>query len=300
MQYQAETLDVRLKKHITNYDFHSLYEQEKVCSLAKNLGDAICLTMLVTDRKGNTIYQCGAIEENPEIKNIPAIKVRVCERTMMYIYVIYDNCSIESHKAELLVKDYAKMLEMLGEELYFHKEAGMFLDDHFKSETIHSDKEDALTGVMSQSYFEHRMQIVDRSEVVPVAAIVANINDWKFANDHFGDEESDRLITIIADILKENAKPEYIIGRVDGDVFYIIIPMVNDDEAERYCTEIQSACDTFEDEHLSPSVACGIAYKVNVEHSLNQIFSDAEDKMLENKISIKNAEGYCKRLKKGI
>ena len=35
-----------------------------------------------------------------------------------------------------------------------------------------------------------------------------NINDWKFVNDHFGDEESDRLIKTIADILKKEAKPE--------------------------------------------------------------------------------------------
>ena len=185
-------------------------------------------------------------------------------------------------------------------ESYFHKEAGMYIDDHHKSKTVQSDKEDALTGVMSQSYFEHRMQIIDRSEVVPVAAVVANINDWKFTNDHFGDEESDRLIATVADILKEKAKPEYIIGRVDGDVFHIIIPMPEDNEAEEYCKTVQNACDTYEDVHLTPSVACGVAYKNNVEASMENVFSDAEVEMLQNKIFIKNSEEYCNRLKKKL
>ncbi len=63
------------------------------------------------------------------------------------------------------------------------------------------------------------MQRLDDLSVAPVAVVNANINDWKFVNDHFGDEESDRLIRTIADILKQEAKPDYVIGSVDGDVF---------------------------------------------------------------------------------
>lgn len=300
MQYQAETLDVRLKNHITNYDFHSLYEPEKVCSIAKNLCEAICLSMQITDRKGNVILECGDAKEQSDMSLYSDRKVKVCGRTMLHIYVKSEKSVIGSDYAKKLVEDLANSLEELGAERYFHKEAGSYLDEYYKSATIHSDKEDALTGVMSQSYFEHRMQIIDRSEVVPVAAIVVNINDWKFANDHFGDEESDRLIALVADILKEKAKPEYLIGRVDGDVFYIVIPMPEQMEAENYCKAVMKECDMFEDDHLAPSVACGIAYKTNVEHSVESVFSEAEVEMLENKISIKNAEGYCKRLKKGI
>ena len=70
-----------------------------------------------------------------------------------------------------------------------------------------SSRMDELTGVFANDYFEERMQIVDRSEVVPVAVIEININDWKYANDHYGDEESDRLIRIVADIVREEANP---------------------------------------------------------------------------------------------
>ena len=300
MQYQKGTLEVRLNSHIKDYDFHSLYEVDKVCAMAAAICDALKLEMLLTDRKGKTVYLCGNMAENPDVDKDAGIKIRVYDRTIAHLYVNYADSIAEQDKAKAVVNNFAQMLVSLGNELYFHKEAGMYIDDHHKSKTIQSDKEDALTGVMSQSYFEHRMQIIDRSEVVPVAAIVFNINDWKVANDNFGDEESDRLIATIADIIKEHAKPEYIIGRVDGDVFNVIIPMPEDDEAENYGKAVQNACDTYDDEHLAPSVAVGVAYKNNVESSMESVFSDAEVEMLENKISIKNSVEYCNRLKKKL
>ena len=300
MQYQKVNLEGRLNSHIKDYDFHSLYEVDKVCAMVTAICDALSLEMLLTDRKGNTVCLCGNIAEKPDVDKNPGIKIRVYDRTIAHLYVEYDNCVCGKEKAEVVVNGLADMLVSLGNEIYFHKEAGMYIDDHHKSKTVQSDKEDALTGVMSQSYFENRMQIVDRSEVVPVAAIVFNINDWKVANDNFGDEESDRLIATIASIIKDNAKPEYIVGRVDGDVFNVIIPMPEDGEAEEYSKAVQNACDAFEDEHLAPSVATGVAYKTNVETSMESVFSDAEVEMLENKISIKNSEEYCKRLQKKL
>ena len=300
MQYQKVNLEGRLNSHIKDYDFHSLYEVDKVCAMVTSICDALSLEMLLTDRKGNTVCLCGSIAEKPDVDKNPGIKIRVYDRTIAHLYVAYDNCVCGKEKAEAVVNGLADMLVSLGNEIYFHKEAGMYIDDHHKSKTVQSDKEDALTGVMSQSYFENRMQIVDRSEVVPVAAIVFNINDWKVANDNFGDEESDRLIATIASIIKDNAKPEYIVGRVDGDVFNVIIPMPEDGEAEEYSKAVQNACDAFEDEHLAPSVATGVAYKSNVESSMESVFSDAEVEMLENKISIKNSVEYCNRLKKKL
>lgn len=300
MQYQKGTLEVRLNSHIKDYDFHRLYEVDKVCAMAEAICEALNLEMLLTDRKGKTVYLCGNMAENPDVDKDAGIKIRVYDRTVAHLYADYTKSIVAKEKAEVLVQNFADMLVCLGNEIYFHKEAGMYIDDHHKSKTVQSDKEDALTGVMSQSYFEHRMQIIDRSEVVPVAAIVFNINDWKVANDNFGDEESDRLIATIAGIIKEQAKPEYIIGRVDGDVFQVIIPMPEEDEAEAYVKAVQSACDAFEDAHLAPSVAAGVAYKNNVESSMESAFSDAEVEMLENKIFIKNSEEYCNRLKKKL
>ena len=162
----------------------------------------------------------------------------------------------------------------------------------------HGQKEAALTGVLNSTHFDNKLHVVDRSQVVPVAVVCANINDWKYVNDHFGDEESDRLIQVVANILKEEAKPEYIIGRCGGDFFNILIPMAEDEEAKDYCVRVQQKCMEFEDAHLAPSVACGFVLKYNVEQKLQDLLSDAEYEMFNNKFEIKNAPGYRERLEK--
>ncbi len=159
-----------------------------------------------------------------------------------------------------------------------------------------SSRMDELTGVFANDYFEKRMQIVDRSEVVPVAVIEININDWKYANDHYGDEESDRLIRIIADIVREEANPYFVIGRIDGDVFGVLIPMVEEGEAEDYARRIKERCVNYEDEKLAPSVAIGIVYKNNIEQSVQDLFSDAQYEMFEDKLAMKQEPGYRERL----
>ena len=163
-----------------------------------------------------------------------------------------------------------------------------------------NEREDILTGVYNKIYFESRMNIIDRSLVVPVAAINVNINDWKFANDHFGDEESDRLIRIVADLIKKEAKPEYVIGRIDGDVFGVLVPMPEDGEVEDFVERLRRDCDTYEDPKLAPSVAIGVVHKTNTEELLEDKLSDAEYEMFNNKFEVKNAPGYQERLRKGI
>ena len=142
---------------------------------------------------------------------------------------------------------------------------------------------------------------MDHSEVVPVAVINVNINDWKFVYDNFGVEKSDSLIQLIASILVKEAEGEYIIGRIDGDVFLVLIPMAEEGEAEDYCRRIQAACMAYdEDKVLAPSVAVGIVYKTNVEEHLEDKVSDAEYEMFNNKLEIKNTPGYKERLHRGL
>ena len=142
------------------------------------------------------------------------------------------------------------------------------------------------------------MGIIDRAEIIPVGVVNININDWNYVNDHSGDEESDMLIRLVAYLIRTESKAEYVVGRVDGDVFVTLIPMAEDNEAEEFARRVQAACLASEDAILSPSVACGVIYKSNVEQHLEDLLSDAEYEMFRNKLEIKNAPGYRERLEK--
>ena len=144
------------------------------------------------------------------------------------------------------------------------------------------------------------MAIPRESANAPAAVICANIKDWKFVYDHFGNEESDRLIKTVAGLIRKEAKEEYLIGRVDGDVFEIVIPTPEDGEAEAFCDRIQQACTNYEDPYLAPSLAIGLVYRTNVEESFDKCYSDAEYEMCYNKLDVKHADGYKERLEHGL
>jgi diguanylate cyclase (GGDEF)-like protein len=308
MDYKAIPFEKRIKENVKNYALDNLYSMESLTEYCKALCAVTGLEVLLTERHGEKVVSVGNFAGfTPDVVGEPGRKVRVYGRTIAHLYAKSDGVEESKRQnAERLLDELVGMLSHWGEEAYLHRESAIYMDELEEKlgvqhvQTARGEKEDALTGVFHKLYFEERMKIIDRAEVVPVAVINVNINDWKFVNDHYGDEESDRLIRTIADILKQQAKPDYVIGRVDGDVFIILIPMAEDGEAESYCEKVQHACNDYEDEILAPSVACGMVYKTNVEELLQDKLPDAEYEMFQNKFDVKNADGYRERLEHGL
>ena len=308
MDYKAIPFEKRIKENIRNYALDNLYHIDTLTEYCKALCQVADLEILLTERHGEKVVSVGNFAGfTPDVVGEPGRKIRVYGRTIAHLYTRTDKVPEEKlAQTEKLLNELAAMLSQWGEEAYLHTESSIYLDELEEQigvqhiQTARGEKEDALTGVYHKLYFEVRMKVIDRAEVVPVAVINVNINDWKFVNDHFGDEESDRLIKTIADILKQEAKPDYVIGRIDGDVFITLIPMAEDGEAEDYCDRVQKACLNYEDPILAPSVACGLVYKTNVEEVLQNKLPDAEYEMFNNKFEVKNAPGYRERLEHGL
>ena len=308
MDYKSIPFDKRIKDNVKNYALDNLYHIDTLTEYCKALCAVADVEILLTERHGEKVVSVGNFAGFiPDVVNEPGRKVRVYGRTIAHLYAKTQNVTPESKEAvERLLDGLTQILSHWGEEAYLHTESSIYMDELEEKvgvqhvQTARGENEDALTGVYHKHYFEERMKVIDRAEVVPVAVINVNINDWKFVNDNYGDEESDRLIKTIADILKQEKKPDYIIGRVDGDVFIVLIPMAEDGEAEEYCKRVQEACLHYEDEILAPSVACGLVYKTNVEELFQDKLPDAEYEMFDNKFEIKNAPGYRERLEHGL
>lgn len=308
MAYGSISLEKRLKDNIKDYSLSSLLDTVRMGDQLELLHKLSGVEILVTDRHGEKMISYGNfVGFNPDVVNDPGVKFRVEERTVAHIYLRYDQ--VQEDKLPLVSTFMDKLIETymsVAEKTYEHKELAIYADEleakleKEKYQVKHGEKNDELTGVLNRTYFDNRLKIVDRSQIAPVSAICININDWKFVNDNFGDEESDRLIQVIAGIISKNAKPEYIIGRVDGDVFNVIIPMPEDGESEAFCAAVKADCEAFEDAILAPSVAIGNVLKENVEETLTDKLADAEYEMFEDKFEIKNAPGYRERLEKGL
>ncbi len=304
MGYGALPLEKRLKENIRNYRLSNLYQVETLKGQMRLLHELTGIKILLTDRHGEKMAAVGNFADfTPEVVGEPGRKLRVANRTVGHVYTREEEVVAGKERlAADFLEQLVRMWERLGEEVFWNRESAVYIDEmelERKNGTV-GEKEDVLTGLFNKTYFKERMKAMDESEIVPVAAVEANINDWKFANDHFGDEESDRLIRIVAQILKEEAGEEYLLGRVDGDVFHIIIPAPEDGEAEDYMERIQKRCNDYVDTKLTPSVAVGLMYKSNVEEKLEDVFADAEYRMFENKFEIKQDPTYQARLHKNV
>ena len=307
MGYGEIPYEKRIKDNIRNYSLSNLYDMELIKKYLMNLAEILEINVLLTDRRGEKEIVIGDsfLGVHPQVEE-PGRKLRVQNRTIGHLYIKELSQSKDQRLINEMMDGTVALLAKLGEEVYLHRESSIYLEELEKQvedkthKITQDEREDILTGVYNKIYFENRMKIIDRSEVVPVAVINVNINDWKFVNDHFGDEESDRLIRIVADILKEEAKPYFITGRIDGDVFGVLIPMAEDGEAEAFGARVQERCNSYEDQILAPSVAVGIVHKTNIEEALEDRLSDAEYEMFNNKFEVKNAPGYRARLEKGL
>ncbi len=280
--------------------------------MLSQLKESYGLDTLMTDRHGSILMTKGDFDGfKPDVVNKPGNKIRVKGRTVCHIYAKYDNVADEDlESAKKLLNAYIKTLENCSEKSYLASEQAVYIDELEQQvekdayQAKHSGQNDPLTGMLNRNCFISQMKELADREIVPTAAICVNINDWKFVDDNFDEEESDRLIVIVANILREKAKEagldKAVIGRVEGDVFHILLPLTEEDEAKNYCSKIQQACNQFEDDKLAPSIAVGCVMRTNVEESFKNILSDAEYAMLENKFEIKNAPGYRARLEKGI
>lgn len=306
MGYNAIPYDKRMKDNIRNYSLSNLYNMESIKKYLNNLAQVFQVNILLTDRQGEKEIVIGDsfLGFHPDVVSNPGRKLQIQGRTLGHLYVKESKGGQDSRLMNETVDGTVELLAKLGEEAYLRRESSIYLEElekqlEDKQHRVKGDeREDVLTGVFNKLHFEEKMKIIDRSEVVPVAVLNVNINDWKYANDHYGDEESDRLIRIVADIIKEEADSYFIIGRIDGDVFGVLIPMAEDGEAEDYAERIQKRCLAYEDPHLAPSAAVGIVYKTNIEETLEERLSDAEYEMFENKFAVKNSEGYRQRLEK--
>lgn len=300
MAFGITPLEKRLKDNIKNYKLAALYELDSLYSYLRSLSNLSGLEFLLTDRHGERAVCVGDfIGFVPDVVNEPGEKVRVMNRTIGHLYV-KGRVDDANH---VLVKAVVEQLSQQGFESYAHIETSIYadeLEELLEKEQFrvkHGEKTDALTGTLNSTHFHDRMKGIDDSETAPVAAICVNINDWKVFNDHFGDEESDRLIQIVASILKEEAGEEYIIGRCGGDCFNVLIPNGEYEDAKVYSAAIKRRCEEYEDAQLIVSIACGIAMKTNVEEKLNKLLEEAEYEMFSDKVEIKNKPDYRERFK---
>ena len=186
MNYKAVPFEKRIKENVKNYTLDNLYHIDTLTEYCKAMSLATGVEMLLTERHGEKVVSVGNFAAfTPDVVGQPGRKIRVYGRTIAHLYTRTENVPEDRKEAvEKLLDQLTAMLSQWGEESYLHTESSIYLDELEEKvgmqhvQTARGEKEDALTGVYHKYYFEERMKVIDRAEVVPVAIINININDW--------------------------------------------------------------------------------------------------------------------------
>lgn len=150
---------------------------------------------------------------------------------------------------------------------------------------------DNLTGLYNQNYFLKEVNQLNTAENTSVGIILCDLDRLKYINDSLGHLFGDILIRNTAKVLKSVFSNDYIVARVGGDEFIIIIKNKSYDEAKKLFHDLQRTIDLFNEDsnNISIDISIGFAYSETSISKMEFILDSADKDMYKHKnIKTKN------------
>lgn len=144
---------------------------------------------------------------------------------------------------------------------------------------------DGLTGLYNRRFYEEEIRRLDMPRNLPITLVVGDVNGLKVINDGFGHPMGDQLIQSAAQAIKNSCRNDEIIARTGGDEFAILLPGVNETEAEKVIARMRKNAAESVIMGLPVSIAFGYATKTDPNQSIFKVLQMAEDNMYQNKMS---------------
>ncbi|MEN6391510.1 MAG: PAS domain S-box protein, partial [Syntrophomonas sp.] len=143
---------------------------------------------------------------------------------------------------------------------------------------------DKLTGLYNRAFFEEELHRLDEGQALPLSLIMGDVNGLKLINDALGHQEGDKILTAVAELLKEFCRGEDIVARWGGDEFIILLPRCSSQDAEKIVDRIKKADRLIDALPIQISMSLGVATKNDHGQNIRELLKEAEDKMYRHKL----------------
>ena len=159
-------------------------------------------------------------------------------------------------------------------------------------EMVYISNHDYLTGLFNRRYYIKMLEEMDRKKEYPFSVINIDFNGLKIINDAYGHAIGDHALIKTANILTKNSPDSYIISRVSGDEFTMILPGCRNEETDQLIEKLLTAFSRERIANIELSVAIGYYVKRDNTISIDEVRKLAENDMFRHKImerkSVKN------------
>ena len=153
--------------------------------------------------------------------------------------------------ARISNKGYARAELELGGTLSFA--AAIALKNSELVEQLHSAATtDELTGLYNRRALEERLAAeISRSlrHQLHTSVLLLDLDRFKVVNDTMGHAAGDRLLVLVSNVLRQQARALDVVGRLGGDEFLVILPMTKPTEAQVFVSRVQSSLDALARTH---------------------------------------------------
>lgn len=151
---------------------------------------------------------------------------------------------------------------------------------------------DFVTGAFNSRHFHELLKIeLDRSSRYkrPFTLVYLDLDNFKQVNDRFGHDEGDKLLTCIAQELKQAVRKSDIVARLGGDEFAVLFPEAGQREAEAIMAKVhRHIAEQLKQTHSYVTFSAGAVTFVTLPTSPADTIKIADKLMYAVKSSTKN------------
>ena len=141
--------------------------------------------------------------------------------------------------------DFSKAFNKMSREMHSKAEELSRLLERYRMST----DEDILTGLLNRrTFFKLAMSELRRAKESyqdshsALCLALADLDNFKNVNDHFGHANGDRVLQLFACRLREACRVDDLCCRFGGDEFIILIPRMTKDESVEHVNRLREAC----------------------------------------------------------
>ena len=181
--------------------------------------------------------------------------------------------------------DLANMLADIGLQRLKQMEALRQLREN-EERLQYISRHDPLTGLLNRNSFEEAMATFKKTQELPFAIMVFDLDGLKLINDSLGHVSGDALLLTAADLIRGTAPPGALAYRIGGDEFSLLLPHTDQDSVAKIRRLLQTKIEHHNQNNvtLTLGISVGFAIAASLPFKPRDLFMEADTNMYKEKL----------------